>query len=103
MGMSKHHTDRMPSRLEDPFDSIEEPAFQLFTKMCERYEWYSDKWRTKVRKVLEALIEYLDYDTSLTWLRGTTKPWRTPERVEARQKSKTGCVMVGWHGSRPKP
>jgi hypothetical protein len=50
------------SPLDNPHDSIESCAFELFKELCGQYEWCTDVWRTKTRKVLEALIAYYDSD-----------------------------------------
>jgi hypothetical protein len=50
------------NRLANPIDSIEKPAFALFKEMCGMYEFSTDPWREKMRKVLEALINHYDTD-----------------------------------------
>jgi hypothetical protein len=37
-------------------------GFEFFITMCGQYETCTDDCRTKIRKVIEALIEFFDYD-----------------------------------------
>src|SRR5262245_42617975 len=62
MEMSKYSTDHVPSRLDNPIDSIEEPAFQLFKNLCGQYEFWTPEGRTKSRKILAALLAFYDDD-----------------------------------------
>jgi len=60
--MSKHDTEQVLSRLDNPIDSIEEPAFQLFKNLCGQYEFWTDYGRAKSRRVLAALLAFYDSD-----------------------------------------
>jgi hypothetical protein len=60
-------SDEKTSRLDNPKpwqkDSYEEPAFKLFKTLCGQYEWCTDVFRTRMRKILESLIGYYEnYD-----------------------------------------
>jgi hypothetical protein len=57
--------DDNPIRLADPHDAIQESAYQLFVMMCGQYEWCNDEWRTRMRKLLDAFIEYFDYHSDV--------------------------------------
>src|SRR5262249_32890722 len=54
-------SEQMTSRLDNPDGFVEEPAFELFKEMCGQYEWCTDVWRTRMRKLLEALIGFFDW------------------------------------------
>jgi hypothetical protein len=54
--------DQKPSRSDNPIDSIEEPAFQLFKELCGQYEWWTPEARAKSRKILAALLTFYDSD-----------------------------------------
>jgi hypothetical protein len=56
--------DGKPNQIADPHDAIQEPAYQLFCKMCDQYEWCTDEWRTRMRPLIEALLRYFDYDAN---------------------------------------
>src|SRR5262249_25405702 len=55
-------SNQWSGRVNNPCDSIESLAFPLFEKMCGQYEWCTDVWRTRTRKVIEALLAYYDSD-----------------------------------------
>jgi hypothetical protein len=57
-------TDHVPCRLDDPIDSIESPAFELFKELCGQYEFWTPEARAKSRRVLAALLAFYDDDYS---------------------------------------
>jgi len=61
LDLNLRDTNRGASRLDNPFGTIEEPAFELFKNLCGQYEWCTDVWGTRMRKLIEALIVYFDW------------------------------------------
>jgi hypothetical protein len=59
MEMYKHDPDPLLSVLTE-FETS--GGFEFFVTMCGQYEKCTDDYRTKMRKVIEALIEFFDYD-----------------------------------------
>src|SRR5215813_5476359 len=62
MEISKHDTDHVTSRLDEPIDSNEEPAFELFKELCGQYEFWTPEARARSRRVLAALLAFYDSD-----------------------------------------
>jgi hypothetical protein len=44
----------------NPVTETDSAAFALFEDLCGQYEWVTEIWRAKMRKVLAALIDYYD-------------------------------------------
>src|SRR5262245_48169438 len=54
--------DEKTRRLDNPIDSIEEPAFELFKTLCGQYEFWTPEARARSRKILAALLAFYDSD-----------------------------------------
>jgi hypothetical protein len=51
--------------IEGVYYDPESLAFTLSKELCGQYMWCTEPWRDRSRKLLEALMEYFDYDPDI--------------------------------------